>query len=87
MQGVSRLRMRSLSVAIHLMLVNLVGLALWPLVVGMLNDSLHAQFGSGAIRYSLLLIALLGLVGGVFYLIAARSLREDMRRVSADSAG
>jgi MFS family permease len=86
MQGVSRLRMRSLSVAIHLMLVNLVGLALWPLVVGMLNDSLHAKFGRGAIRYSLLLIALLGLVGGVFYLIAARSLREDMRRVSTDPA-
>jgi hypothetical protein len=53
----------------------------------MLNDALDARFGRGAIRYSLLLIALLGLVGGVFYLIAARTLREDMRRVSADPAG
>jgi predicted MFS family arabinose efflux permease len=86
LQGVSRVRMRSLSVAIHLLLVNLIGLGIWPLVVGMLNDGLRARFGVAAIRYSLLLIALLGLVGFAFYLIAARSLRADLRRVSAEPA-
>jgi predicted MFS family arabinose efflux permease len=85
LQGVSRLRMRSFSVAIHLLAVNLIGLGVWPLVVGMLNDGLHARFGLTAIRYSLLLMTMLGLVGCVFYLIAARSLRADLRRVSAEA--
>ena len=83
MQVVARPRMRAFVVAIHLMIVNLIGLGLGPLVVGMLNDLLDARFGDEAIRYSLLLVTFMGAIAGFFYLLAARSLREDAARATA----
>jgi MFS family permease len=82
-QVVARPQMRALVVAIHLMIVNLIGLGLGPLVVGMLNDALHARLGDEAVRYSLLVVTLTGAIAGFFYLLAARSLREDAARVTA----
>jgi MFS family permease len=85
MQVVARPQMRALVVAIHLMIVNLIGLGLGPLVVGMLNDALDARLGDEAIRYSLLVVTFTGAIAGFFYLLAARTLREDVARVSARS--
>jgi hypothetical protein len=51
----------------------------------MLNDALDARLGDGAIRYSLLVVTFTVAVAGFFYLLAARTLREDVARVSARS--
>jgi MFS family permease len=79
MQGVAPPRMRALAVAIHLLAVNLLGLGAGPLVVGALNDSLRATFGNEAVRYSLLLVSLVGIVSGACYLAGARSVGRDLR--------
>jgi hypothetical protein len=78
MQSVAQPRMRALAVAIHLLVVNLLGLGAGPLVVGALNDALHATYGDASVRWSLLLVSLTGLASGLCYLLGARSVRGDL---------
>jgi MFS family permease len=79
MQGVAPPRMRAITVAIHLLIVNLLGLGAGPLVVGALNDFLNAEYGASAVRYSLLLVSVSGLVSSACFLAGARSVRRDLR--------
>lgn len=78
MQSVAQPRMRALAVAIHLLVVNLLGLGAGPLVVGALNDALHATYGDASVRWSLLIVSLTGLASGLCYLLGARSVRGDL---------
>lgn len=78
MQGVAPVRMRSLAVAIHMLVVNLLGLAAGPLLVGALNDALHAQYGDAAVRYSLLIVSATGIVAATLYAVGARSVGGDL---------
>ena len=78
MQGVAPPRMRALAVAIHLLVVNLLGLGAGPLVVGALNDALRESLGGEAVRYSLLLVSLTGIVAGSCYVAGARSVGRDL---------
>jgi predicted MFS family arabinose efflux permease len=84
MQALARPRVRALAVAIHMAIVNLFGLLLGPLAVGMLNDALEARLGAHAVRYSLLMVSLTGFFAGLLYLVAARNLREDLQRARED---
>jgi len=77
-QAVVKVRARSLAVAFHLLLVNLVGLGLGPVVIGGLNDLLREDLGDGAIRYTMLLAALTNVIACGFYALAARSVRRDI---------
>ena len=77
-QGLVRVEMRATASAILLFILNLVGLGVGPLAIGMLNDSLAPRYGDEAIRYSLLVVALAGGLGAVFFLRAVRTLREDL---------
>jgi MFS family permease len=47
-------RMRAMSIAITFLFVNLIGMGLGPLVVGVLSDALRPLFGDESLRYSLL---------------------------------
>ena len=78
LQGISRLRMRATASALHLFILNLVGLGAGPLVVGGLNDLLAARFGAEAIRWSLCIVAALAATGSLFLLRASRSLPRDL---------
>jgi MFS family permease len=77
-QAVVKVRARSLAVAVHLLLVNLVGLGLGPVLIGGLNDALHARLGLEAIRYTMLVAVLTNVLAVVFYLVGARTLRQDI---------
>ena len=77
-QAVVKVRARSLAVAFHLLLVNLVGLGLGPVVIGGLNDYLYDDLGDEAIRYTMLLAALTNVLACIFYALAARTVREDI---------
>jgi predicted MFS family arabinose efflux permease len=78
-QGLVKLRMRATASAILLFILNMVGLGAGSLVVGLLNDQLAGRFGTEAIRYSLLAVALVGGLASVFFLQASRTLRQDLR--------
>ena len=78
-QGLARPRMRAMAVAIHLMVVNLLGGGIGPWVVGRMNDALHPQFGDLAIRQSMLMVICIGsALAGIGYLITSVSLRRDL---------
>jgi predicted MFS family arabinose efflux permease len=77
-QGLVPLRMRALASASLLTILNLVGQGLGPLFVGVMNDALAPTHGAAAIRYSLLVTAAVGACAAPFFLLCARSLREDL---------
>lgn len=79
-QGLATLRMRSLASAVILFVLNLVGLNLGPLLIGVLNDLLAPSQGDFAIRYSLMIVGAFNLWGAVHCLAATRTLRADLAR-------
>ncbi|WP_428409767.1 spinster family MFS transporter [Hyphococcus sp.] len=78
--NVARIRMRALSVAVLVFCASLLGQAVGPLIVGVLNDVLAPQYGQMAIRYSLLIIAVTPVCAGVCFWMAAVSYERDMAR-------
>lgn len=79
-QGLARPDMRALASAIFLFIVNLVGMGLGPLIVGYLSDVLEPRFGVESIRYALLIMTAGTLWATAHYLLAARTLPEDLDR-------
>ncbi|MBC2778899.1 spinster family MFS transporter [Parasphingopyxis marina] len=77
-------RMRALAVAILIFCASLLGQAVGPLAVGILNDALQPEFGPLAIRYSLLIIAITPVLAGICFWAAAASYRRDMTRAEGD---
>ncbi len=77
-QGLVRLRMRATASAIHLFVLNLIGMGAGPFVVGWMNDLLVDRVGPEAVRYSLLLGTAFGGVSGLLFLQASRTLREEL---------
>jgi predicted MFS family arabinose efflux permease len=71
--------MRAVASSILLFIINLIGLGLGPLFVGFLSDWLKPDFGIDSIRYALLSTVVVGSAWSAFhYMIAARTLREDL---------
>ena len=79
-QNLSKLRMRATAAAILLFIVNLVGAGLGPFIVGFLTDMFAPQYGQEAIRYSLLTVAMTGVVGAVLLWLSSRHLEADLAR-------
>ncbi len=77
-QTLSPLGMRSQASAILLFIINLIGLGLGPLFVGILSDALTPSFGTDALRYAMLIVSVLGLWGAWHYYMAGRYYREDL---------
>jgi MFS family permease len=73
-QGLTPPHMRTTSGAIFLMITNLIGLGLGPLVFGLLSDALSGVFGSESLRYALGLAPLLALWAAYQYFCAGRTL-------------
>jgi len=80
-QGLARLRMRAQAAALLMLTMNLIGLGIAPLVVGVLNDALNTRFGDEAVRYSLLVTGATSLWAVTHSLLAARTIREDLASV------
>ena len=77
-QGLASPRMRAVAAATLLAILNLVGQGIGPAVIGWANDALADRYGADAIRYTLSGMAVAGLGAGLFFAIAARTLREDL---------
>jgi len=82
-QSLVSLRMRAVASAIVLLLINIIGLALGPLLAGILSDALEPRFGSESMRYSLLIVCVIILPwAGWHYLRAGNSIDSDLARAS-----
>jgi MFS family permease len=75
--------MRALSSSVFLFAINLIGLALGPLIVGALNDAFEPRLGRESIRVSLVCVAGFVLWAALHFVIAARSLERDLEHVEA----
>ncbi|MDP6244695.1 MAG: MFS transporter, partial [Myxococcota bacterium] len=82
-QNLSRLRMRATAAAILLFIINLVGAGAGPFLVGFLNDQFAVHFGTEAIRYSMLTLASMGILGAFFFHLSSRSLAGDLAKLEA----
>jgi MFS family permease len=79
--------MRAQAAAVMLLILNLVGMGLGPQLVGVLSDLLAPRFGDESIRWALLgTVALGALWATVHYVLAGRTLREDLARSAAGAA-
>jgi MFS family permease len=85
-QSVAPPSVRALAAAIVVFAINLVGMGLGPLVVGALNDAFAPRFGLEAVRYSLMIAAVPHTLAAVFNVLAARTLREDLKLATRPAA-
>jgi MFS family permease len=70
--------MRATTAAILLFIINLIGLGLGPLAVGLLSDWFNHGLGSAqGVRWALIVSTLFGLVAFAFFWIARKTIRED----------
>ena len=77
-QSLARLRMRAQAAAMLMFAINLIGLGIAPLAVGIMNDALAARYGDQAIRYSLMITGAAALWAVIHSLLGARSIRDDL---------
>ncbi|MDB5396285.1 MAG: transporter [Rhodospirillales bacterium] len=75
-------RMRATISSILLLLTTLLGFGIGPLLTGAISDFFAPSVGVMSVGYGMVGANLLALWGGVHFLLAARSLRHDLRVVS-----
>jgi predicted MFS family arabinose efflux permease len=80
-QTLAKVRMRALAAALVALVVNLIGAGLGPLTVGVSSDLLAPSLGPSAIRYALLVPAVVALLGAALsFSRGARHLASDFER-------
>jgi MFS family permease len=75
------LRMRSVAAAILLFVINIVGLAFGPSVVGMISDLLAPHYGVDSLRWALLICSMANLWAAFHYWRAGVHFPIDLKRV------
>ena len=80
--SVSQARGRAVAVAVALLGATVVGQFGGPILIGWLNDQMHARFGDAAIRYSMLVVMACAALAGLCYLRAASFVRADTARAA-----
>jgi hypothetical protein len=83
-QWLAKPRMRAMSVAIQLLIVNIIGGGIGPWIVGRMNDSLHAELGDAAIRTSMMLsLGTCAFFAGTLYIVTGVFLRRGIADTEA----
>ena len=86
-QSLVPLRMRGVASAIVLLIINLIGLGLGPLVVGALSDAFEPRFGEDSLRYALMLAVLVVTTwAALHYTLASRTIEDDLARAEETTA-
>ena len=88
---------RAIAAAVALLVINLIGLGLGPLLTGILSDvfrGYHLKNGladaaatAEGLRWSLIAMSVVNVWSALHYVIAARTLREDLARVAGRPSG
>lgn len=80
---ISKPHMRATATAFFLLVINLVGDLIGPVAVGALNDTVFADHGDEAIRYSMIFGAITASFAGVFFFLGGKHIVADTRRAEA----
>lgn len=80
-QGLAGVRMRALAASILLFILNIIGLGLGPQFTGITSDTLNAftELGEHSLRWALVISLIFNLVSAILYLLAARTIRQDLQ--------
>jgi MFS family permease len=78
----ARTGMRAVAISMLVLSSGLLGQIAGPLLVGILDDKLHAHFGDSAVRYSLLLVALCLASASLSFGAAIISFAQDKQRAT-----
>ena len=82
-QGLVSLKMRAVTSAIALLIINAIGLLLGPQLTGILSTALEPQFGEESIRYSLLIVTIICLPWAAWhYVRAGKTIDADLARAT-----
>ncbi len=79
--------MRALTSAILFFVLNLIGLGMGPLTAGLLSDFFTVSYGEDGLRYAMIIVGMISSIGILMFVLAARSLPQDLeaaRRLAAD---
>ncbi len=83
-QFLAKPRMRSTSVALQLLIVNLIGGTIGPWAVGRASDALRPEYGDAGIRHAMwVTVVVCTLLASVFYFATSFRLRENMADAEA----
>ncbi len=83
-QFLAKPRMRSTSVALQLLIVNLIGGTIGPWAVGRASDALRPEYGEAGIRHAMwVTVVVCTLLASVFYFATSFRLRENMADAEA----
>jgi MFS family permease len=75
--------MRATAAALLLLVINLVGLGVGPLAVGLLSDALLTDFGPDSLRIALLVVPPFCIWAAYHYYCAARTIAADLGGLTA----
>jgi predicted MFS family arabinose efflux permease len=78
--------MRALTSAILFFVLNMIGLGMGPLCAGLLSDWLTGIYGVDGLRYAMLIVSFIGLLGIYFFFMAGRHLQADLAERAAEDA-
>ena len=78
--GMVGLKMRALASAVLLLFINLIGLGLGPLFIGMISDYLEPSYGIYSIQYAMIFGLVVCGLSAILYWRAAYYLRADLAR-------
>ena len=71
--------MRAMTSAVLFFVLNMIGLGLGPVFVGVLSDGFAAPFGADGLRYAMALTLVLGLTGTVCFVMGSSRLVDDLQ--------
>jgi MFS family permease len=80
-QGIVPPHMRATAAAVLLFIINLIGLGLGPLAVGIVSDIFAQGLGLGeaeGVRWALIVAALFGIVSSLLFFLARKTIREEL---------
>jgi predicted MFS family arabinose efflux permease len=77
--------MRAMSSAILFFILNMIGLGLGPVLVGVLSDSFAEVYGDNNLRYAMMVTLLIGMSGTLCFIMASRSILRDLKLQTTSS--
>jgi len=77
-QALATLRMRSVATSLLLFIQTLIGYGLGPSVTGFISDALEASYQQDSLRYALVIIGVVNVWAAVHYVLAGRTVRQDL---------
>ena len=79
-------KMRAFTSSIFFFILNLIGLGLGPLTIGLLSDYFEPSYGNLSLRYAFCITIATGLISSILFYMASGTYEDDLA-VANDSAG